>query len=417
MVTANIGRWALLPLILALSASAGKLHRRVPSAAGLAQYASGRKSNSPAAAQAVIQAIGDQPPSLAAIKAASVKHAQSHYNSSTHSSHKNSSSSPSGHKVPTYPQMLDIGEVYLRDPTIIYDAKLKQYIVAGTDDKLVYYSSSNLTGPYTRNGNCLSATPNIPNPGVASPWAPSLFYNSAAQVYQVFYCVSAFGTRSSAIALAVSSTGEPGSFQDKGALFFSSDRTDYNALDPALTPDGGHLSYGSYFGGVYIAKMTQGSGGDASVSPDNLPGTLVAAGYANGNPVEGSYVYESKQQDAEGYYYLFVSQGQCCGFDLAHLPADDTTEYKVLVGRSKSVTGPYLDKQGKDMAEGGGSLVLSSSPGATYAPGGQSVYRDPVSGRDVMVFHYSQKSDANAYARLGMYYLDFEGGWPSVVGK
>lgn len=159
MVTANIGRWALLPLILALSASAGKLHRRVPSAAGLAQHASGRKSNSPAAAQAVIQAIGDQPPSLAAIKAASVKHGQSHYNSSTHSSHKNSSSSPSSHKVPTYPEMLDIGEVYLRvspspddmrpagqlltsrllsraqDPTIIYDAKLKQYIVAGTDDK------------------------------------------------------------------------------------------------------------------------------------------------------------------------------------------------------------------------------------------------------------------------------------------
>lgn len=95
------------------------------------------------------------------------------------------------------------------------------------------------------------------------------------------------------------------------------------------------------------------------------------------------------------------------------------TEYRVLVGRSPTPSGPYLDKNGTDITQAqsrnapAGSLVLGSHD-AVYAPGGQSVFRDPVSGRDVLVYHYAPIGGPNA-SFLGINYLDFSQGWPVVV--
>ena len=50
-------------------------------------------------------------------------------------------------------------------------------------------------------------------------------------------------------------------------------------------------------------------------------------------------------QYAQGNYYLYVNWGKCC------IGVNST--YNIRVGRSKSVTGPFLDKDGKDMAQGG----------------------------------------------------------------
>lgn len=53
------------------------------------------------------------------------------------------------------------------------------------------------------------------------------------------------------------------------------------------------------------------------------------------------------------YYYLFVSFDYCC--------RGEKSDYKVVVGRSKTVTGPYLDKEGMPMDKGGGSLVIEGN--------------------------------------------------------
>lgn len=289
-----------------------------------------------------------------------------------------------------------------QDPTLAFDATTQKYIIAGTDDKLVYFSSSALTGPYLRNGSILSQAPKIDNPGRVNPWAPDL--HCVDGKYYAYYTVSVAGTQISAIGVAVSESGEPGTFEDYGALFNSSSYVSYNALDPNLVPGHGYLSYGSYFGGIYLVRLNN----LLSVDESDLPGIRIAGGYPDGDPVEGSYIYRKG-----GYYYLFVSNGQCCGFDQSKLPKPDTTEYKILVGRSPSLTGPYYDRSGMLMTRGGGTLVLSSFRDI-YAPGGQSVFQDPKTKRYVMVFHFSNPKHANSYASLGMYYLDFSTGWPVV---
>lgn len=87
----------------------------------------------------------------------------------------------------------------------------------------------------------------------------------------------------------------------------------------------------------------------------------------------------------------------------------------IVVGKSNSLAGPYVDASGKSMLQGGGTVVLSSF-GNKFAPGGQSVYADPKSGRDILVFHYLvPESPQDDKAKIGIYYLDWAGGWPKVV--
>ena len=61
-----------------------------------------------------------------------------------------------------------------------------------------------------------------------------------------------------------------------------------------------------------------------------------------------------------------------------------------------------------------GTLVLGSHDNI-YAPGGQSVYSDPVSGRDIIVYHYVPKDRYGGPSYLGINYLNFTSGWPVVV--
>lgn len=90
----------------------------------------------------------------------------------------------------------------------------------------------------------------------------------------------------------------------------------------------------------------------------------------------------------------------------------------MLVGRSKSVSGPFLDMDGNDLTKAAspptGTLILGSHDNI-YAPGGQSVYSDPVSGRDIIVYHYVPKDRYGGPSYLGINYLNFTSGWPVAV--
>lgn len=64
-----------------------------------------------------------------------------------------------------------------------------------------------------------------------------------------------------------------------------------------------------------------------------------------------------------------------------------TSRYSIRVGRSRNVRGPFIDKSGKDLTDGGGEIVYGSN-GETYAPGGQGVIR--IGETDVLYYHYRE---------------------------
>ena len=85
----------------------------------------------------------------------------------------------------------------------------------------------------------------------------------------------------------------------------------------------------------------------------------------------------------------------------------------MFVGRSESAHGPFVDKNGVNLLNTGGTLVLASH-GNVYAPGGQSIFTDSSSGKDIFVYHYvpvdSPDPYSDAYATLGVNAID----WSSV---
>lgn len=142
------------------------------------------------------------------------------------------------------------------------------------------------------------------------------------------------------------------------------------------------------------------------------PGTHLA-GY-NGRPAEGGFLYKPPSSP---YYFMFFSDGITPLEGATARPAAGR-EYKVLVGRGTSVNGPFYGQLGNDITLNlnppTGSLVLGSHDNI-YAPGGQSIYHDPVSGRDIIVYHYVPNDAFGGPSYLGINYLDFSSGWPVVV--
>jgi len=89
----------------------------------------------------------------------------------------------------------------------------------------------------------------------------------------------------------------------------------------------------------------------------------------------------------DGYYYLFANWGSCCN-------GTDST-YRIVVGRSEEVEGPYFDKRGRDMIDAGGSTVLRPRPNRRIVgPGHAGILRGGLSGnenRDYLSFHFYDK--------------------------
>lgn len=193
----------------------------------------------------------------------------------------------------------------------------------------------------------------------SDPGSPILttFHTQAPDVqwsdgtYYLYYSVSAFGTQTSAIGVATSSSLEYGSWTDQGATGVSSSSGDnYNAIDANVFVENGesYMNFGSFWADIFQVKMsdmTSGSTGSATNIALNTTSSTQA--------VEGSFLYQDS-----GYYYLFFSAGQCCGYDTSKPAAGD--EYQIRVCRSDSVTGPYEDKEGNSCTEGGGTQVLAS---------------------------------------------------------
>lgn len=251
------------------------------------------------------------------------------------------------------------GACWAHDPSVVQRASDGLYFKFNTGGSMEIVTSSSLAGPWTIQGYVLPSGTSITTAGQTTDlWAPDV--SKVGDLYHLYYSVSTFGSQNSAIGLATSSTMDPGTWTDKGAIgVTSSSSKNYNAIDANLLQVGSSyvLSFGSFWGDIHQVSLNSAATKSASSAYQieyNPSGT---------HPCEGSFIYYYS-----GYYYLTWSQGICCGYDTSK-PATGA-EYKIMMCRSTSATGGFVDQNGADCLTGGGSILLESH-GTVYGPGGQ----------------------------------------------
>ncbi|KAK5159620.1 hypothetical protein LTS14_002762 [Recurvomyces mirabilis] len=236
------------------------------------------------------------------------------------------------------------------------------------------HSAPSITGPWKNAGEVLPSGSKINNPGADDAWAPDVHY--VAGTYYLYYAVSTFGTQTSAIGVATSTSMDAGTWTDHGSTSVASTTgDDYNAIDLNLIQVSGkkYLTFGSFWGDLYQTTLSSNLESWSQSTPYRIELNSTSP-----QPSEGAYVYHTRS-----YYYLFFSSGSCCGYDTSRPAPGD--EYKIMVCRSNTVTGSYVDRNGQACTNSGGTLVLGSH-GVVYGPGGQGVYDDPVEG-SVLFYH------------------------------
>ncbi|KAJ7891634.1 glycosyl hydrolase, partial [Mycena olivaceomarginata] len=219
--------------------------------------------------------------------------------------------------------------------------------------------------------------------------------------HYALYAVSVLGSQNTGIGLATTRTMEPGSWVDHGLVLNSTTGDQFNALDPNLSIDehgNPVLTFGSFCDDIFQVSLAR--------DLKTVIGHPVQVSFnsTSPNPEEGAFVWKYGS-----FFYLFISSSLCCGFVADNLPPAGN-EYKVFVGRSKSAHGPFLDKNGLDMRETGGTLILGLH-GNVYAPGGQVIFTDKKTNKDVFVYHYvpvdSPSPYNNSFSSLGLNGIDW----------
>ncbi len=239
-------------------------------------------------------------------------------------------------------------------------------------------------------------------PSADGIWAPDISFYAGR--FHLYYAVSTFGSNTSEIGLATNATLDPRSpsydWVDEGSVLRSGPADDWNAIDPNLVIDASGqpwLAFGSYWSGVKLVKLDRSTG-----KPEAGPLKLYSLARRPEAPdaIEAPFIVLRG-----GSYYLFDSYDFCCR------GADST--YNVRVGRSSAVTGPYLDRRGRPMMDGGGTTIAKSE-GRWRGPGGESVFRD-ASGAWWMVYHvYDAKLAGTPTLRISPLVWDRDG-WPEPV--
>ena len=228
-------------------------------------------------------------------------------------------------------------------------------------------------------------------------WAPDVIRAKDGR-YFVYYSASSWGKNASAIGLISSPTLDPTDakykWTDEGPVIVSSSDDDFNAIDPAVTYDAEGkmwLSFGSFWSGIRLIELDSRTG--KRIAP-NSPIHLLA----HTKEIEAPFILHR-----EGGYYLFVNWGLCC--------RGVRSTYNIRVGRADRITGPYLDKDGRNMRDGGGTLVLGSKD-PFIGPGHASIFT--VSGRDYMSCHFydATQDGRGTLAIVPIKWTD--DGWPEV---
>ncbi|MEY4916918.1 MAG: hypothetical protein RL616_831, partial [Verrucomicrobiota bacterium] len=162
---------------------------------------------------------------------------------------------------------------------------------------------------------------------------------------------------------------------DQGPVITSVNGSPYNTIDPSVVLDASGnpwLVFGSYWNGIYIVQLDSVTG--LRIAP-NSPVTRLAYN----SSIEASCIFGHGS-----YYYLMADWGSCC--------SGVNSSYNIRIGRSTSITGPYLDRNGVDMVANGGSIFLQGT-GKFTGPGHFAILSE--GGQQWFSYHYY---DAGAYA-------------------
>jgi arabinan endo-1,5-alpha-L-arabinosidase len=301
-------------------------------------------------------------------------------------------------------------QVDVHDPAMAREKGI--YYLFSSGPGITFYSSPDVIH-WTCRGRVFPGDPAWAK-GVASRfnghvWAPDIIFHDGR--YFLYYAVSSSGQISSAIGLTINKTLDPASpdyhWQDQGIVLQSVPGRDlWNAIDPNVVVDehgDAWMDFGSFWSGIKLVKLDDTWKSLASPQvwyslakrersifvDDRVPGPA---------ELEGPFIFRHGD-----YYYLFVSWGLCCR-------GNDST-YRITMGRSRDIRGPYLDKDGKGLAYGGGTLLLGGDkdwPGR----GGCSVYS--FDGKVYMVLHAYEAAD-NGLQKLKIAELHWDAAqWPVV---
>lgn len=231
-------------------------------------------------------------------------------------------------------------------------------------------------------------------------WAPDVM--RAGDKFLLYYSVSTFGSRNSVIAVASNPTLDPADpkykWTDGGVVLQSTDQMNYNTIDPSIVRDFDNnlwLSFGSFWSGIKLVQLNPETG--QRITPDSPIYSL-----AHFSSIEASYIYPHDKK-----YYLFVNWGRCC--------RGASSTYEIRVGRSDKITGPYLDKDGKDLLKDGGTQLLKSD-GSFVGPGHAGIYQD--GDKYWLSMHFYNGTTARGTSMLAIRPLHWDAdGWPVVDAK
>ncbi len=248
------------------------------------------------------------------------------------------------------------------------------------------------------------------SPGTRDLWAPDISHEHGQ--YRLYYAYSLFGKNTSGVALATTPTLDPASpnykWTDQGLVLESLASDNFNAIDPNYIEDASHhawLAFGSFWTGIKLRAIDPTTGktlasdpmtyslasrkrpAQTEPDPPNLPG--------NWQAIEAPFLIHHA-----GYYYLFVSFDLCC--------RGTKSTYRTMVGRAKKITGPYVDRDGTPMLEGGATPLLSANS-TWLGPGGESIAKDD-HGHDLIVFHAYDHLSGKSSLQISP--IVWKHGWP-----
>ena len=225
----------------------------------------------------------------------------------------------------------------------------------------------------------------VPDWEPANVWAPEI--DRYGDRVWMWYSVSTFGSRVSAIGLLSATSAAAGDWRDEGLAISSNNSNNFNAIDADLAVDeygDPWMTFGSWNSGIKLTRLDP-----LSMKP---VGQLYSIASKDGGIEAPDVVYR------QGYYYLFVSLGRCC--------AGVDSTYHIVYGRSEKITGPYLDKNGNDMLNGGGSL-LDGGNDVWIGPGGQDIINTN------LIIRHAYPASQNQFAAVLISSLNWDSeGWP-----